>query len=355
MNSYERFRERIDTMFPFPAPETDSKVEIEIFRLLMTPEEAEMACALSPQPENAESIAGRVGSTAETTRPVLEELVRKGILFKIYVEDPLYCLAPMIPGIWEFQLGKFTPELVDLLQKYYREGLGKAVMTLSPPALRIVPARKSLSSKWKILAYEEVESLIDKAGSVAIADCHCRTVKRMAGGGCEAPDDVCIVLDLWADYFEKNLNARKASKDEAKDALRRAADAGLVHSTTNSQEGAMFICNCCGCCCAGLRAITELKVPATVAVAPSDFIAEIAKSDCTACGACVSRCHVGALSLDGDTVDLAKENCIGCGACVSVCPTGAIAMIRRDVQSPPVRTLDELAVRIAEGRRGAAR
>jgi electron transport complex protein RnfB len=353
MNSYERFREKIDTVFPFPAPASESKVEIELFTLLMTPEEAEMACALSPQPENAESIAARVGAGVETVRPLLEELVRKGMIFKIYTEDPLYCLAPMIPGIWEFQLGKFTPELVNLLQKYYAEGLGKAVMTLKPPALRIVPAQNSISSKWKILAYEEVESLIDKATSVALADCHCRTAKRMLGGGCEAPDDVCIVLDLWADYFEKNLNARKVTKDEARDALRRAADAGLVHSTTNSQEGSMFICNCCGCCCAGLRAITELKIPAAIAVAPSNFIAEIAGSDCTGCGGCVSRCHVGALTLDGDTVDLMKENCIGCGACISVCPTQAISMIRRDGQSTPVKTINELLLQIAEGRRGA--
>jgi ferredoxin len=353
MNSYERFREKIDTVFPFPTPASESKVEIEIFAKLMTPEEAEMACALSPQPENAENIAAKVGIGVGMMRPVLEELVRKGVIFKIYTDDPLYCLAPMIPGIWEFQLGKFTPELLSLLQKYYSESLGKAVMTLKPPALRIVPAQKSISSKWKILAYEEVEGLIDKATSVALADCHCRTAKRMLGGGCEAPDDVCILLDLWAVYFEKNLNARKVSKDEAKDALRRAADAGLVHSTTNSQEGAMFICNCCGCCCAGLRAITQLKIPAAIAVAPSNFIAEIAKSDCTGCGGCMSRCHVGALTLDSDTVDLMVENCIGCGACISVCPTQAISMIRRDRQSTPVKTIDELARQIAEGRRGA--
>jgi Fe-S-cluster-containing hydrogenase component 2 len=67
----------------------------------------------------------------------------------------------------------------------------------------------------------------------------------------------------------------------------------------------------------------------------------------------MSRCHVGALTLDSDTVDLMVENCIGCGACISVCPTQAISMIRRDRQSTPVKTIDELARQIAEGRRGA--
>jgi hypothetical protein len=86
MNSYERFREKIDRACPFPTPSTGSKVEFEIPARLMTREEAEIACYLSGDPETTETVAARAGVGAETLRPVLEELVRKGVIFKVYDE-----------------------------------------------------------------------------------------------------------------------------------------------------------------------------------------------------------------------------------------------------------------------------
>ncbi len=351
MDSYERFRKKIDEACPFPSPSTESKVELEILAGLMSLEEAEIACNLSGDPETTETVAARAGIAAEKLGPVLEELVRKGVIFKVYTEDPLYCLAPIMPGIWEFQLGKLTPEMLGLFQQYYAEGQGKAFLTLKPLPFRVIPIRESIPAKLNILAYEEVEGFIDRAFSVALADCHCRAVKRMVGEGCDAPDDVCIYLDVWSEYFEKNTNARKVSKDEAKEALRRAAKAGLVHATFNSQEGAMFICNCCSCCCVGLRGITQLKIPVAEMIATSNFIAEVSKSDCVGCGECVDRCQIGALVLDDSTVTLVEENCLGCGACVAVCATNAISMKRRAVQTTPAKTSDDLLRQIAEGRR----
>lgn len=352
MESYERFRKKIDEACPFPTPSTESKVELEILSRLMTPEEAEIACHLSGDPETAQTVAARAGISAESLHPVLEELVRKGVIFKVYTEDPLYSLAPVMPGIWEFQLNNMTPELLSLFQRYYAEGQGRAFLTLKPPPFRVIPIQKSIPAELNILSYEQVEGFIDRAGSVALADCHCRAVKRMVGEGCDAPDDVCILLDVWAEYFEKNLNVRKVDKDEAKAALRKAADAGLVHATFNSVEGAMFICNCCGCCCVGLRGITQLKIPVKdLGLATSNFIAEVSKGDCTGCAVCEDRCPVGALALGDAVVEVLVEKCIGCGACVTVCPTSAISMKRRENQTVPVQSGMELLRQVAEERK----
>lgn len=352
MECYERFRKRIDEACPFPTPSTESKVELEILSKLMTPEEAEIACNLSGDPETAQTVSARAGIAVETLRPVLEELVRKGVIFKVYTEDPLYSLAPVMPGIWEFQLRSMTPELLSLFQRYYAEGQGKAFLTLKPPPFRVIPIHKSIPAELNILSYEQVEGFIDRATTVALADCHCRAVKRMVGEGCDAPDDVCLLLDVWADYFEKNLNVRRVDKDEAKAALRRAADAGLVHATFNSVEGAMFICNCCGCCCVGLRGITQLKIPvADMGIATSNFIAEVSKDDCTGCTVCVDKCPIEALDLNDSVVDLLEEKCLGCGACVSVCPTNAISMKRRELQTVPVQSGVELLRQVLEKRR----
>jgi len=60
MNAYERLREKIDQI-PITTPATASKVEIEILKRIITPDEAEIACQLSGLPEDAATIAHRAG------------------------------------------------------------------------------------------------------------------------------------------------------------------------------------------------------------------------------------------------------------------------------------------------------
>jgi uncharacterized Fe-S center protein len=59
----------------------------------------------------------------------------------------------------------------------------------------------------------------------------------------------------------------------------------------------------------------------------ADFRPEVTSDTCTACGRCVSRCPVQAISIGPDrvaTVDY--EVCYGCGECVAACYNGAIAV-----------------------------
>ena len=62
----------------------------------------------------------------------------------------------------------------------------------------------------------------------------------------EAPLDACILLDTWAGFLADRGLARKISFEEAKDALVRAEEAGLVH-TVNDAVRSPFICNCWPC------------------------------------------------------------------------------------------------------------
>ena len=78
MNAYEKLREKIDTSIPIPTPATKSKVEIEILKKLITPDEAEIACSLSPLPEDVNTIAQRAEMDVEKLKPVLEEFGKKG-------------------------------------------------------------------------------------------------------------------------------------------------------------------------------------------------------------------------------------------------------------------------------------
>lgn len=49
----------------------------------------------------------------------------------------------------------------------------------------------------------------------------------------------------------------------------------------------------------------------------------ISKSDCQACGSCISECPQEAI-MEGDVYSIDAEKCVECGACADACPCGAI-------------------------------
>nr|MBC7245724.1 electron transfer flavoprotein subunit alpha [Chloroflexota bacterium] len=55
---------------------------------------------------------------------------------------------------------------------------------------------------------------------------------------------------------------------------------------------------------------------------------EINKEECTGCGACVSICPFGALSLV-DNIAVVDDKCTACGACLDVCPVNALSLPER--------------------------
>ena len=62
-------------------------------------------------------------------------------------------------------------------------------------------------------------------------------------------------------------------------------------------------------------------------------LVEIDSEKCMSCGACVTLCPVGAITMDEDaTVVINKEKCIGstCGACVDACPARAIKSVKQN-------------------------
>jgi len=50
----------------------------------------------------------------------------------------------------------------------------------------------------------------------------------------------------------------------------------------------------------------------------------INKEECVGCGACVSVCPHGAISLVSGKAEIDDALCVKCGRCVQVCPHGAI-------------------------------
>jgi len=54
-------------------------------------------------------------------------------------------------------------------------------------------------------------------------------------------------------------------------------------------------------------------------------IAVVNEDECLGCGACISACSNGAISID-EKAKIDKAKCNGCGDCVPVCPVEAIIL-----------------------------
>ncbi len=136
---------------------------------------------------------------------------------------------------------------------------------------------------------------------------------------------------------------RRITKEETKDILALAADAGLVHAVSNRRQEADTICNCCTCSCVFLESYHVLKQQKSRDF--SNYRVKINQTTCKACGLCVERCPVQALTLAdcalagnerGEAATLDVDRCLGCGVCVHKCPTQSLILERREeIHHPP--------------------
>lgn len=188
-----------------------------------------------------------------------------------------------------------------------------------------IPVNLRLEGKTRILDLGEVEAILRDAKTIAVTDCGCRQRVHK----CNAPLDVCIGLDKEAEIMIAKQGARTANLAQARSALRRSHEAGLVHvAYTNKGESQPFvICSCCSCCCHSLSALVRFGIPDAVTF--SGHIAAQNPSTCTACGACAKRCQFHARRLAEGKLIYDAGKCAGCGLCVTTCPTHSTRLVPR--------------------------
>ncbi len=192
---------------------------------------------------------------------------------------------------------------------------------------KVVPVGESLRLRQWVMPGEQVLEYLRASPSIALADCRCRALARR----CDKPLDVCLYLGPFAERNVARGRARAVSLDEARAALGRADESGLVHLTLYNEHRAVFaVCSCCECCCHDLHL---LKRRGRVdLVARSEYVSVTEPDGCVHCGACVDRCVFGARALEADRMIYCADRCYGCGLCVSVCPAGATRMEERPRQ-----------------------
>jgi Na+-translocating ferredoxin:NAD+ oxidoreductase subunit B len=346
---YEKLRQRLDDMATgYPA--TPNGIEIRILKQLFTPSDAELFLLLSPMLEAADSIAARLNLSPKETADRLEDMAKRGLLFRQKKGELIrYAAIPFVVGVFEFQLGSIDAPLVKDIDDYYEAAFGKTIMAFNTPVMRTIPIKKELVSEWPIAAYEDVDQIFDAQTKIAVANCICRTTARKAGHGCDKPLEACFLFGSHASYYVDNGMGRYISKEEAKAIARKNEEAGLVMQPFNAQHtGGM--CSCCGCCCGILRSLKKQDNPA--AAVKSNYFAEVDEENCVGCGTCVERCQMEAIDIVEEKAKINDKRCIGCGLCVSTCPTEAMRLTKKseDQLYIPPETGVETYIRIAQER-----
>lgn len=190
-----------------------------------------------------------------------------------------------------------------------------------------IPVSVEIEAEHRVLNFETVKGYLNEADKIVHLDCFCREKRH----NCDAPIDVCIYLNDHAELALNSVevqyrNPRKATIDEALEALERSYEAGLVHMAYAYKEDEInVICSCCSCCCEALSSV--LRFGLAPHLLTSNMVSVTDVSDCDDCSDCVVRCHFGARDMLNGVMVFNHEMCFGCGLCVSTCPTNAISLV----------------------------
>ena len=136
-----------------------------------------------------------------------------------------------------------------------------------------------------------------------------------------------MILSSRLGAFDQNPIIRPLTHEGALGTLSRAAEAGLVHSVSNTQEEISYICNCCTCSCGILRGMADLGVANVVSRSP--FVNQVDQELCVGCDICIASCQFEALASVDGSLQFNRVRCVGCGVCVPICEEGALGLIRR--------------------------
>ncbi|MFW6113291.1 MAG: 4Fe-4S ferredoxin, partial [Actinomycetota bacterium] len=275
---YEQLSERIMTK--------GSKIIPQLFRMVAGEEEARILLAT---PATSEQLAERLGISVEEVEKKLDDLFYKGLIFK--KEKPEGTLYRMCRDIVQFHdasiLWPDAPqEYLDLWKQHTKEEWPEYAAMVSKmlpkPFSRVIPVQQPVEARNRILAYEDVEEIIDNSDKIAVANCTCRLVD----GKCGKPLEVCIQVGKAADYTIERRSGREINKQEAMDIIRMCEEEGLVHVTMNRTDDYHYICNCCDDCCVAFGLMIKDRGRFNICD-PSRFVAEVDAEKCTGCGTCL--------------------------------------------------------------------
>jgi Pyruvate/2-oxoacid:ferredoxin oxidoreductase delta subunit len=345
----KRLAERLDAL-PNGFPATEDGAELRLLAYLFSPQEADIAVKLRATPETVAEIAARIGESTAKLTDLLIGMARKGLITTKKVDgEKAYCLMPFMIGFYEEQVESIDAELARLVEDYMQQAFN-GVLGVEPQLHRVVSVNETIQTGMEVHPYESIVDIVASAKAWSVFDCICRKQKTLIGEACEHPVDICMAFSEIPGAFDGSSFYKALTQEEAVATLKRATDAGLVHTVSNSQEDIGYLCNCCTCSCGVLRGIAEMGMANIVA--RSAFVNTVDAAVCSGCETCLDYCQFNTLTMEDGITVVNEMTCMGCGVCVPFCETEAMTLVRRpdeEVLQIPV-TKEDWGIERAEAR-----
>jgi len=339
---YRELQLHLDKL-PVGFPATGSGVEIELLEYLFTPDEAKIALCLglvvSPLWRIKRRYEKQFGPVnREYLAESLAGMFMKGNIRRSDKPPYRYACAMLAIGIFEYHVDDLTPELMDILHRYFDEAFMDEFFSSSLPQLRTTPHAKAVVPEHRIDTYDNIREYVRDTGrKIHVANCVCKQGEELLGRKCRQTDDYEICIMFGETSYAERGRARRITNSECLEILDRAEEKGLVVQPANSLQP-YCICLCCGCCCGVLTSAKKFEKPAELFA--TNYHAVLDNTRCTGCGFCIKRCQMDAITrIDKKRVSLDLDRCIGCGLCVTTCRQSAVTLEKKSrVTKPPVNT-----------------
>jgi Pyruvate/2-oxoacid:ferredoxin oxidoreductase delta subunit len=337
----------------------------EILEILFTPEEAALAARMPLRPVSLERLSRRLGIAAPELAARLEPMCEKGVVMDLpnpRTGKVAYLLSPPVVGFFEYSLMRARDSIpkkrmaealhayTHLDDAFAREALGRETVV----GRALVNETALVDPLPDVLDWERAGSVVGEARSWAVSLCFCRHKAEHLGQACGAPVEVCLSLNGGADFVARRGFGRAVERAEALAILEASRERGLVQIADNVRSRPTFVCNCCGCCCEQLQAVSRFGLHA---VNPSGFAPRHDAARCSGCSRCARACPVGAIAMGPERVTaqvktalrprVDLDRCIGCGVCAGACHKKAMRMDRGGARRHVPQNSVEKAVRQA--------
>jgi len=338
----------------------------EILEILFTPEEATLASRMPLRPMSLDRLSKRLGILAPDLGRRLDAMCDKGIVMDLVqprTGQTAYLLSPPVVGFFEYSLMRARDSIpkkrmAEALHAYTRgdeafarEALGRETVIGRALVNETAIADDPLP---EVLDWERATWVVGEARAWAVSLCYCRHKAEHLGEACGAPTEVCLSLNGGAAFVTRRGFGRAVERQEALAILEQSRDMGLVQIADNVQSRPTFVCNCCGCCCEQLHAVSGYGLRA---VNGSGFLPRRDGSACAGCSRCARACPVAAITMTPErqraearnalAPRIDAERCIGCGVCAGACHKGALRMERGGTRRPVPASSVEKAIRQA--------
>ncbi len=356
----------IDRLNRYPVGLVDNEKLREILSLLFEEKEAHVASRFPLAETTLPELSRRTGIPPGELSPILEGMADKGLIIDMPFEGTTYyLLLPGLIGFFEFTFMKRRADLpmarlASLMEEYLGDrAQAKEMFGGKTPLVRSLAYEERIPVSSETTTYERAREIVKEAGYGAVQICYCRHKKEHVGKTCKkgAPvEGTCISLGAGARFLARRGFAQERSVDELLAVLDQARELRLTHVTDNVRNRPSFICNCCGCCCEIMHGV---QMGFHNGVGRTGYSAVIDPARCEYCGDCFKACNVKAIGppkgvrfAPGQDRHAAVrgEICLGCGACISACGKGALSLVPADNREVPPSNGKELRVRMLKER-----